>query len=280
MHWISLKKEKKVSKKFLIFSDLDGTLLDHDSYSFSAAAKAIDLIQERQIPLILTTSKTFSEVIKLQKEMGIRQPFIVENGAGLFIPSDCVLAKEDWHKDEEEWIKVSQSKSYLESRLFLNSMKPKYRLRGFGDMDLKEVEALTSLEKKDAKNAMKRDFTEPFIIEEPSLIPELTQEANALGFDIIQGGRFFHLITLYQDKAKAMLSLKLLYEEYYQDAFYTIALGDSSNDFTMLEHADYGVLIPKTNGMYAPLVISNLIKAPFAGPKGWNSSVLGILDAN
>jgi len=269
-----------MKNNFLIFTDLDGTLLDHHDYSFSAASKALELVEERKIPLIIATSKTFSEVVKLQTEVGIRHPFIVENGAGVFIPSSCVLAKEDWHREEEEWIKVSQSKSYLESRLFLNSMKDKYGLRGFGDMELKEIIELTGLHINDAKNAKKRDFTEPFIIEDHLLIPELTQEANALGFDVIQGGRFFHLITLYQDKAKAMLSLKLLYEEYHQYPFHSIALGDSNNDFTMLEHADYGVLIPRHDGIYAPFVAPDLIKAPFAGPKGWNSSVLGILDAN
>lgn len=269
-----------MSREFLIFTDLDGTLLNHHDYSFSAASAALALVQERKIPLIIATSKTFCEVKKLQDDLGISAPCIVENGAGTYIPSSCVLAKEDWHADEEDWIQVSHSKTYLESRLFLNAMKEKYGLRGFGDMELKEVVHLTGLQADQAKDACKRDFTEPFIIEDEQNIVALTQEANALGFDIVQGGRFFHLITIYQDKAKAMLSLKLLYEEYYQQTFRTIALGDSSNDFTMLEEADFGVLIPKNDGTYAPLVTPDLIKAPFSGPKGWNSSILGILDAN
>lgn len=269
-----------MSSEFLIFTDLDGTLLDHHDYSFSAAATALELVQERKIPLIIATSKTFCEVKKLQDDLGISAPCIVENGAGIYIPSSCILAKEDWHADEEDWIQVSHSKTYLESRLFLNAMKEKYGLRGFGDMELEEVVHLTGLQADQAEDARKRDFTEPFIIEDELNIVALTQEANALGFDIVQGGRFFHLITMYQDKSKAMLSLKLLYEEYYQQTFRTIALGDSSNDFTMLEEADFGVLIPKNDGTYAPLVTSDLIKAPFSGPKGWNSSVLGILDAN
>lgn len=269
-----------MNKNFLIFTDLDGTLLNHHDYSFSAALNALELIAERKIPLVLATSKTFSEVVKLQTELGIREPFIVENGAGIFIPSTSALAKEDWHKDENEWIKVSQSKSYLESRLFLNTVKQKYGLRGFGDMELNEIIDLTGLQSDYAEDAMKRDFTEPFIIKDPLNIPELTQEANALGFDIVKGGRFFHLITLHQDKSTAMQSLRVLYEEYYQHSFVSLALGDSNNDFTMLEHADFGVLIPKFDGTYAPFVSKNLVKAPFSGPKGWNSCVLEILNAD
>ena len=55
-----------MSSEFLIFTDLDGTLLDHHDYSFSAASTALDLVQERKIPLIIATSKTFCEVKKLQ----------------------------------------------------------------------------------------------------------------------------------------------------------------------------------------------------------------------
>ena len=267
-------------RKLLIFTDLDGTLLNHHDYSFTAASDALELLQEEKIPLVIATSKTFSEVKKIQSDLGILAPCIIENGAGIYIPSSCVLAKEDWHSDEEDWIKVSQSKSYLEARLFMNSMKDKYGLRGFGDMELLEIVELTGLPNSQAEDAKKRDFTEPFIIEDELNIVPLTKEANGLGFDVVKGGRFFHLITLYQDKSKAMSSLKLLYEEYYQHPFRTIALGDSSNDFTMLEHADFGVLIPKYDGTYAPLVTPNLIKAPFPGPKGWNISVIGILDAN
>jgi len=262
----------------LIFTDLDGTLLNHYDYSFDEAREALKQISKCKVPLIISTSKTFTEVVKLQKELGIREPFIVENGAGIFIPHDSDLAKEDWHKDEREWIKVSQAKSYLESRLFINSMKEKYTIRGFGDMDLKEIIKYTGLQIDRAKDAKRRDFTEPFIIEDEALVPEMKKEANEMGFDIVQGGRFYHLITLGYDKAKAMISLKALYEEYYDKAFKCMALGDSSNDFTMIQQADYGVLIPKCDGSYAKLDAAKLIKAPFAGPKGWNSSILGILN--
>jgi len=268
-----------MNHEFLIFTDLDGTLMNHHDYSFSGASTALALVEERKVPLIIATSKTFSEVKKIQNELGISAPCIVENGAGVFIPSSCVLANEDWHKEEDDWIKVSHSKSYLESRLFLNSMKDEYGLRGFGDMELEEVIDLTGLKVEQAKDACKRDFTEPFIIEDEQKIVSLTQEANALGFDIVKGGRFFHLITIYQDKSKAMKSLKLLYEEYFKQAFKTIALGDSRNDFSMLEEADFGILIPRSDGTYAPLITPDLIKAPFPGSKGWNSAVLGVLDA-
>jgi len=65
----------------IIFTDLDGTLLDHDSYSFEEASFMLDFIKEHDIPLIIVTSKTRNEVIGIQKRLGISTPFIIENGA-------------------------------------------------------------------------------------------------------------------------------------------------------------------------------------------------------
>ena len=51
----------------LIFSDLDGTLLDHDSYTFGAAQCALRAVRERSIPLILATSKTLAETVRINE---------------------------------------------------------------------------------------------------------------------------------------------------------------------------------------------------------------------
>jgi mannosyl-3-phosphoglycerate phosphatase len=50
-------------KKVIIFTDLDGTLLDYSTYSFEKALPALQLVRERDIPLIICSSKTAKEVI-------------------------------------------------------------------------------------------------------------------------------------------------------------------------------------------------------------------------
>jgi mannosyl-3-phosphoglycerate phosphatase len=267
-----------MKKKYLVFSDLDGTLLDHDDYSFLAANESLELLKSKSIPLIIATSKTFSEVVKLQDELKIKEPFIVENGAGIFIPSECVLAKTLPFKDK--WLKVSEAHSYLELRLFFTNMKRKYPIKGFGDMDVTEVMKITGLNEADAINSMKRDFTEPFIMKDESLVEALTKEANIEGLDIVKGGRFFHLISLNQDKANAMLKLTSMYDAYYNKKHTMIALGDSANDFTMIKRADIGALIPLYNGSFSPIGEGDFTKADFPGPKGWNSFIKEIFNAN
>ncbi|HHJ53507.1 MAG TPA: HAD-IIB family hydrolase, partial [Caldithrix abyssi] len=68
-------------KNWVVFTDLDGTLLDAQTYSYLPALEAIQLLKEKHIPLIFCTSKTFSEARALQQQMGISDPFIVENGS-------------------------------------------------------------------------------------------------------------------------------------------------------------------------------------------------------
>ena len=70
----------------IIFSDLDGTLIGHSTYSYKAALAALHLLKEKKVPLIFCTSKTRAEINKYRKELGIKDPFISENGGAIFVP--------------------------------------------------------------------------------------------------------------------------------------------------------------------------------------------------
>lgn len=70
--------------KLVVFSDLDGTLLDHETYSWQPARPALERMKGLGIPLILASSKTAIEIADLRAQMGFSHcPAIVENGAGL-----------------------------------------------------------------------------------------------------------------------------------------------------------------------------------------------------
>jgi mannosyl-3-phosphoglycerate phosphatase len=261
----------------IVFSDLDGTLLNHDDYKFHDAKPSLALLQNNSVPLILSTSKTFTEVVKIHENMQLKYPFIVENGGGIYVPKECILASRIQSK--ESWTKISHAKSYIELRSFFTKMQKRYKIRGFGDMTHKEVMEFTSLDHESAMDAMQRDFTEPFLIKDESKIPFLRQEALTEGFDIVKGGRFYHLVSKDQDKSHAMLKLRNLYAQHLDAVPTTIALGDSQNDFKMLQTADIGVLMPNKHGKYPSLQSQNkLLRAAHPGPKGWNKAVKEIFD--
>ncbi|MEA2047405.1 MAG: HAD-IIB family hydrolase [Campylobacterota bacterium] len=248
-----------LNKKTIIFTDLDGTLLDHATYSFEAALPMLDFIYTNNIPLVIVTSKTKDEVLRIQKLLTLNAPFIVENGAGIFIPSN------------EGYEMISLGFEYTYIRECFLKYKASIAMHGFYDMRDEEVAKYTNLRLENASDARKRTFTEPFILEDESNLDLLIKMANADQLDIVKGGRFYHLITRGQDKANAIRSLIAHYEKESGEHFHTIALGDSANDLSMLQSVDTAVLIPHPDGSYMQCDIDGVIKAPFPGPKGWNS---------
>ena len=67
-------------KRIVVISDLDGTLLDHQTYSFAAALPAVRRLERLRIPLVLNSSKTRPEMEAIRGQLANCAPFIVENG--------------------------------------------------------------------------------------------------------------------------------------------------------------------------------------------------------
>lgn len=257
----------------LIFTDLDGTLLDHHDYSFAQASEALQLVKETKTPLIINTSKTKAEVKILREELQCKDPFIVENGAGVFFPKSF---QDNSIQDYEDYKVLILGKQRDEILQEVQNFREDFNFTGFENCSIEEVMELTDLDYESASNAKKRDFTEPFIIEDRERIEDLKSLIDN-SIDITEGGRFFHFISKEQDKGKALLKTKEIYERIYKEKITTIALGDGKNDYAMLAVADIPVLIPKPNGEYENQEIKNHIKAPFPGPKGWNKVIKEIL---
>ncbi len=250
----------------IIFTDLDGTLLDHDSYSFKEASYMLDFIKLTDIPLIIVTSKTKNEVIGIQRLLGISTPFIIENGAGI-----CVSRFQDYEM-------IPLGKSYSEIRKAFKKYAQQITMRGFFDMSIEEIAEHTGLNQEQAAYAKERDFTEPFILQDEEALPLLREMARKDGLDVVKGGRFCHLITQGQDKASAIKKVVKHYQTAKAQRYKTVGLGDSENDLSMLASVDVPILIPHPDGSYLSCSVPNLIKAPFPGSRGWNSALKEYFD--
>ena len=53
----------------MVFTDLDGTLLDHDTYRWDEAEPALTLCASRNVPVILVSSKTRAEMNALRARL-------------------------------------------------------------------------------------------------------------------------------------------------------------------------------------------------------------------
>jgi mannosyl-3-phosphoglycerate phosphatase len=86
-----IQMNKPVEPRLLIFTDLDGTLLDHDTYDFSPALPALAALRAAQVPLILCSSKTFAEMKYWGEVLDLHHPFISENGGALVVPKNYFI---------------------------------------------------------------------------------------------------------------------------------------------------------------------------------------------
>ena len=71
----------------LVFTDLDGTLLDHETYDHSPARPALSRLKAIGAGVVLASSKTAAEIAPLRSDLGLEDwPAIVENGGGVLAP--------------------------------------------------------------------------------------------------------------------------------------------------------------------------------------------------
>lgn len=259
----------------LIFTDLDDSLLDHGDYSVAGARPALARIKRLGLPLIFTTSKTRAEVTDLQEELELDQPFIVENGGGLFFPpllADLPLPGSEL-RGRHRLLRFGVEYDVL--RRFLQKHGARFRVRGFGDMTEAEVAERTGLSPRQAARAKRREFTEPFVC---SGNPERFREfAVGRGLAITRGGRFYHLMGFGQDKGRAVRAAIRAWR-YAGRPVMAIGLGDSENDEPLLANVEIPVQIPRPDGSFAELAISPLVRARAPGSRGWGEAVMDLLD--
>jgi mannosyl-3-phosphoglycerate phosphatase len=74
------------STSLVVLTDLDGTLCDPRTRSCDGARDALALLADRGIPVVLISDRTPGEVTSLQRDLGLRHPFVCEGGAALYVP--------------------------------------------------------------------------------------------------------------------------------------------------------------------------------------------------
>ena len=119
--------------KLVVFSDCDGTLLDHHTYRVDEAREGLAILRRKQIPLILVSSKTCDEMSELAAELGLDGPYIFENGGGIRWP----------RMEKTEYL--SPSVEELRAGALLLEEAFGTRIRFIVDMTPEEIVALTGL---------------------------------------------------------------------------------------------------------------------------------------
>jgi mannosyl-3-phosphoglycerate phosphatase family protein len=260
----------------VIFTDLDGTLLDQRTYSWAAAEPALRRIERLQIPLVFCSSKTRAEITVLRERMGNAHPFISENGGGIFIPPGYFAGLEGVPLTAGlSTIALGAPYALLRAEFVELRRKLNVAVRGFGDMSDVEIAALTGLPREETDLARQRDFDEPFVFD-AGIDTRFLRAIEEAGRHWTRGN-LYHLMGDH-DKGRAVRILHDLFAGRHA-AVESAGLGDSFNDLPMLRAVDRPVLVRRPGGGFDPQVdFPGLAKTRGEGPAGWNEAVLALLD--
>jgi len=266
----------------LIFTDLDGTLLDHEDYSFDAALPVLKKLAHYGVPVIPVTSKTRAELHPLRDALGLDTPFVVENGAAIYLPKTYFSYNDDTLVyDDGLWCKAF-APSRLTWQKVINDLPTELRERmtTFSELGDEQIAELTGLSLSSAKLANERGFSEPihWSGSEEQLVL-LENHIEDLGYTLLRGGRFLHLTSGY-DKGRALVWLKQQFlRENPRSQLRAIALGDSGNDRDMLEAADQAIVIRNPHSKRLSLCPSiSEIRSSEIGPAGWAETLNSYLN--
>ncbi len=264
-------------KHYIIFTDLDGSLLDLHSYSWREAENALKLIRAKNIPLVFCSSKTCSEQQYYRQALNIRDPFIIENGGAVLIPQGyfTVEYKKTRSIDGFDILELGLPAPEIAQRLKAIRSRSGMAFSGYGDMCTEDVARITGLDLDAARRAMQRNYSETLVDIGGSqqAADRLDEALRAEGLQMVSGGRF-HSVMGGNDKGTAVRILSGLYSAEKNGSIISIGIGDSSNDEPLLNAVDIPVLVQKPDRTWEDSAVRNLCRVPHVGPRGWNAAIL------
>lgn len=270
-----------MTRPLLVFTDLDGTLLNHHDYDWSAARPALAELARRQIPLILVSSKTDREMRPLRRALGNTDPLVCENGSLILIP-EAELASlglsQRAGEQREGYLLLDRGVPRERILAVLEELAREFRFTGFSAMTLEEIARHTGLSQTGADAAARRRASEPLLWQDrPEALDSFRRLLAQRGLRLVQGGRFHHVMGQC-DKGDAVRDLQKLYAHRYGAEPLSIALGDSPNDLDMLRQVEAPVIVPHRDGARLdPGALKGSRVAPTEGAAGWNEAVLSLI---
>jgi mannosyl-3-phosphoglycerate phosphatase len=272
--------QSHVNKKgIVVITDLDGTLLDQQTYSYEQSLPAIEKLREAGIPLILCSSKTAAEMLPLQHELELKHPFICESGGAIYLPQKYFQFPIAAIKPRRLLDVIEFGENILNLRKALQEAAQGCgaRVKFFGGMTFQEIMFRTGLTLDQAIYARQREYDVPFYVDsgdEGTLLAAL----RASRLTVTKGDRFYHL-TGGHGKGEAVKKLLDLYRRQWAMVV-SVGLGNSANDLPFLREVDRPVLVRNPDRSWDPEVIRclpSVARTECVGPQGWREAIEKIL---
>lgn len=262
--------------QLVVFTDLDGTLLDKRDYGWAPAADVLSRLAELGVPVVLNSSKTAAEMGELRNELRNGHPFVGENGGALCIPFGYFEGALTHPGTPCDVTPCGVRYNVIREVLVQLREREGYRFRGFGDCTDSEVMAATGLDLESAQRARQRAATEPLEwLDSPERLEVFERAVREQGLQVTRGGRFVHVMGEV-DKGRAVQQLLQRYRARFGDVV-SVGLGDSPNDLPMLNEVDIAVVIPGGAAPNMQPQAAEVLRPKAPGPTGWAWAMRRIL---
>jgi mannosyl-3-phosphoglycerate phosphatase len=267
-------------QRLIVFSSLDGSLLDSETRAWEEARPALDVLRRLEIPVVLTSSKTRGEIAAHARAMDLETPFVAESGGEVVVPEGYFGHRVPGSvtRDGFDVLPLGVPRRDLARALAEMATKIGARVRDIASLGLSEVQRLTGLSGGAVRLELEREHDETFVMEDETSVAALAEAARERQLRVRRGRRFFHL-SGGSDKGRAARVLMGLFEAAGR-RLVSIGLGDAPNDLAMLTAVQQPIVIPGPDGTADPALAEGLPGAQLAprpGPAGWNAAVLSVL---
>ncbi len=277
-----------LAPRHLIFTALEGALVDPHTDSFAGAEEALSELDRRKIAFILLTSRTREEIEPIRRKMGHNHPFVTENGGGIFFPDGYFSLRIPGSVRVARYLSVAQGQPYAEVCEALDDIAEECAVgvAGFHHMSLREIADNTGLHPRSAELARAREFDEPFYFTsaDDKAIARFVETARARGFDTRRGPTFWHF-SAKCDAARAVRSLAQLFREATHIKLRLVGIGAGEVDLPWLRAVDHAVLLPDSREAAKPSEhpqenpgrTRSIVMGDAPGAAGWSKAILNII---
>lgn len=256
----------------IVFTDLDGTLLDHQTYSWSPAKPALEQLRKRGIPLVLVSSKTLAELRVIREQLALPYPVVAENGALVDVPAGYFPASESFATS-------TVTRTQLQTAYRDTKSLGAFRCEAFFELGTAGIVRETGLSEEQAVLANERMASEPVLWRDSAeRSAAFEQRMSERGLRCIHGGRFLHLMgdTGKEDAVRRLL--QAYSSKWPGETLTSVSLGDAPNDLGMLSATDIAVVIPgRRNPMMTIDTHKRVLRPTLPGPAGWNEAMTLLL---
>ncbi len=258
-------KQRDALPDYAVFTAIEGTLLDFDTFDGSAARPLVRTLHAAGVPVIPVTVMTLEEMEQVADDLFMRDPMIIEGGGA--------IAR--WRHGAWQVEAVgAASDTLLEAICDIEALTGAH-LAVYSALSESESARLSGRRGAMLHASMQRRFSEPFLIERGE-IGAVSRAAASLGFSVHRGKRFYYLTRTDCD-GRAFHRLR---EEIRCGT--AIGVGGSPIDAGFLSLTDIPIAVPRPDGQPDRQLLAdlpNVMIASAPGAAGWAAAVSHVWSA-